>query len=106
MMLLQASKTVVTIDGYEYVPSNNENALKKAVANQPVSVAVEAGGRAFQLYKSGVFTGPCGVALDHGVTLIGYGAESGVDYWLVRNSWGTNVTTRLAQAVTVHTYIT
>ena len=51
-MLLQASQIVATIDSYEHVPRNNENALKKAVANQPVSVAVEAGGRAFQLYKS------------------------------------------------------
>ncbi|XP_048231848.1 probable cysteine protease RD21B [Ricinus communis] len=43
---------VVTIDGYEDVPENDENSLKKAVAHQPVSVAIEAGGRAFQLYKS------------------------------------------------------
>ncbi|KAK6128296.1 hypothetical protein DH2020_037965 [Rehmannia glutinosa] len=43
---------VVSIDSYEDIPANNENALKKAVANQPVSVAIEAGGRAFQLYES------------------------------------------------------
>lgn len=43
---------VVTIDGYQDVPPNDENSLKKAVANQPVSVAVESGGRAFQLYQS------------------------------------------------------
>ena len=41
---------MVTIDGYEDVPENDENALKKAVAGQPVSVAIEAGGRDFQLY--------------------------------------------------------
>ncbi|KAL9326912.1 hypothetical protein ACSQ67_007557 [Phaseolus vulgaris] len=80
---------VVQIDGYEDVPSNNENALKKAVSHQPVSVAIEASGRALQLYQSGVFTGKCGTALDHGVVVVGYGTENGVDYWLVRNSWGT-----------------
>ncbi|KAJ1421153.1 Peptidase C1A, papain C-terminal [Sesbania bispinosa] len=80
---------VVSIDGYEDVPSYNENALKKAVAHQPVSVAIEASGRALQLYHSGVFTGKCGTRLDHGVVVVGYGTENGVDYWLVRNSWGT-----------------
>ncbi|XP_062177674.1 cysteine proteinase mucunain-like [Alnus glutinosa] len=81
---------VVTIDGYEDVPENDENSLKKAVANQPVSVAIEAGGRAFQLYDSGIFTGLCGTQLDHGVVAVGYGTENGVDYWLVRNSWGSS----------------
>ncbi|KAK4798572.1 hypothetical protein SAY86_030898 [Trapa natans] len=81
---------VVTIDGYEDVPPYNEMALKKAVAHQPVSVAIEAGGRAFQLYDSGVFTGECGTALDHGVIAVGYGRERGKDYWLVRNSWGSD----------------
>ncbi|XP_062003528.1 cysteine proteinase mucunain-like [Rosa rugosa] len=84
------SNKVVTIDGYEDVPAFNEEALKKAVAHQPVSVAIEAGGMALQLYDSGVFTGECGSALDHGVVAVGYGTENGVDYWLVRNSWGTN----------------
>ncbi|XP_028793674.1 low-temperature-induced cysteine proteinase-like [Neltuma alba] len=79
---------VVTIDDYEDVPVNDERALQKAVANQPVSVAIEGGGREFQLYVSGVFTGDCGTALDHGVTAVGYGTENGVDYWIVRNSWG------------------
>ncbi|KAI4295682.1 hypothetical protein L6164_035699 [Bauhinia variegata] len=79
---------VVSIDGYEDVPENDEKSLQKAVANQPVSVAIEAGGRAFQLYESGVFTGLCGTQLDHGVVAVGYGTENGKDYWLVRNSWG------------------
>ncbi|ONK78954.1 uncharacterized protein A4U43_C01F1380 [Asparagus officinalis] len=79
---------VVSIDSYEDVPENDENALKKAVANQPVSIAIESSGRAFQLYQSGIFTGRCGTDLDHGVTAVGYGTENGKDYWLVRNSWG------------------
>ncbi|GMI68808.1 esponsive to dehydration 21B [Hibiscus trionum] len=80
---------VVSIDGYEDVIPNDENALKKAVSHQPVSIAIEASGRVFQLYESGVFNGECGSALDHGVVVVGYGTdENGQDYWIVRNSWG------------------
>lgn len=51
-LLLQENKKVVSIDGYEDVPAYDEKALRKAVAHQPVSVAVEAGGPALQLYES------------------------------------------------------
>ncbi|KAL2906332.1 Cysteine proteinase RD21A [Bienertia sinuspersici] len=86
--LNRKNNKVVTIDGYEDVKPYSEKALKKAVAHQPVSVAIEAGGRALQLYQSGVFTGHCGTNIDHAVVVVGYGSENGSDYWIVRNSWG------------------
>ncbi|CDO96765.1 unnamed protein product [Coffea canephora] len=80
---------VAKISGYENVPVDNENALMQAVANQPVAVIVDASGMDFQFYSSGVFTGDCGTALDHGVTLVGYGTSNGkLKYWLIKNSWG------------------
>jgi hypothetical protein len=81
-------KQIVQVSGFVDVPSNNEKALKVAVANQPVAVAIEADQRAFQFYKSGVFDQPCGTQLDHGVLVVGYGAEADKAFWKVKNSWG------------------
>ena len=72
-------------------PPQNELDLEKAVANGPVSVAIEADTRTFQLYTGGVITSSaCGTSLDHGVLVVGYGVESNQPYWLVKNSWGTS----------------
>ncbi|KAL9249551.1 Senescence-specific cysteine protease SAG39-like protein [Drosera capensis] len=86
----KASKIAAKIISYEDVPVNNEAAMKKAVAHQPVSVAIDASDDSFQFYSSGVYSGPCGTDLDHAVTVVGYGTENGVKYWLVKNSWGTS----------------
>ncbi|KAJ1391923.1 Peptidase C1A, papain C-terminal [Sesbania bispinosa] len=87
--ILKMNEPAVSIDGYEIVPINNEAALLKAVTNQPVSVAIDAGGLDMQFYSEGVFTGHCGTDLDHGVAIVGYGATlDGTKYWIVKNSWG------------------
>lgn len=70
------------------VPADDEKALMEAIAQQPVSVAIEADLHAFQLYGGGVIKKECGTKLDHGVLLVGYGTDNGVDYWKVKNSWG------------------
>lgn len=84
----QACSPAVQIASFQDVAKDNELALKAAVAQQPVSVAIEADQTGFQFYKKGVFDGRCGHQLDHGVLVVGYGTEDGKDYWLVKNSWG------------------
>ncbi|XP_047312889.1 senescence-specific cysteine protease SAG39-like [Impatiens glandulifera] len=83
--------SAATITGHEDVPTNDEKALQKAVAKQPVSVAMDAGNSNFRFYSSGVYTGECGTDLNHAVTAVGYGVDdNGTKYWLIKNSWGTS----------------
>ena len=71
------------------VSKNSDDALKSALAQQPVSVAIQANQPAFQFYSGGVLTGDCGTRLDHGVLAVGYGTwTDGTPYYKVKNSWG------------------
>jgi C1A family cysteine protease len=79
------------VSGWNIVTPGSTEQLKNHIAQGPVSVAIEADQSAFQLYQSGVLKiKDCGLALDHAVLAIGYGTEDGVDYFLIRNSWGAN----------------
>ena len=78
--VVENSKVASFVD----VTPSSDPAMMTALSQQPVSIAIEADHREFQLYKSGIFTGACGNKLDHGVLLVGYGP----DYYLVKNSWG------------------
>lgn len=46
------------IDGYERIPKNNERALRKVVAKQPVSVAIDSRSISFRNYP-GVIKKKC-----------------------------------------------
>ncbi|KFM28904.1 KDEL-tailed cysteine endopeptidase CEP1 [Auxenochlorella protothecoides] len=88
----EADRHVVAIDGFEDVPKGSAAALRKALAHQPVSVAICANS-ALQFYSSGVAGDEtCCTQLNHGVLAVGYedgpdgSAESG--HWIVKNSWG------------------
>jgi C1A family cysteine protease len=72
---------------YDITP-NDQLALTHAVNLNPVVIAVEAD-TYFQSYSSGIITSiDCGTNLDHAVEIVGYGTDQGIDYWLIRNSWG------------------
>jgi len=84
----QTCTNVASIKSFSNVTPDSDSALAAAVAQQPVSIAIEADQSSFQFYSTGVLTAACGTALDHGVLAVGYGTLSGVEYWKVKNSWG------------------
>ncbi|TVT96652.1 hypothetical protein EJB05_58122, partial [Eragrostis curvula] len=85
-------QVAATIRGFQYVPANNETALRLAVSQQPVSVALDGRSKEFKNYKSGIYGAngaTCKVGVNHAMTVVGYGTdEQGTKYWLMKNSWG------------------
>jgi len=86
------SATAVDVSTYTNVTKNNVEQMKAGLNLQPLAVSIEADQMVFQSYKSGVLnSADCGTKIDHAVLAVGYGtdADSGLDYWLVKNSWAT-----------------
>jgi cathepsin L len=83
-----AAKGKVNSLSYGHVQNRSSAALKASVFNQPTCVSVCAEDNQFMYYNSGILnTKTCCTSLDHAVTAVGYGTESGQNYFIVRNSW-------------------
>lgn len=80
-----------TISDWKFVGIKDESQMAAWVLQHgPLSVAVDASG-AWKHYTGGIMTdcaclGPC--SLTHSVLIVGYGPDSGTDYWLLKNSYG------------------
>ncbi|KAJ4454195.1 putative Digestive cysteine proteinase 1 [Paratrimastix pyriformis] len=84
----------VKISSYVDLTPRNEGAMAEAlVAKGPVAVSIDASGKKFRFYKSGVYAGPCSSMawkLNHSVLDVGYGTSGIKPYWILKNSWGTS----------------
>jgi len=85
------------VKSWSWLSFDEKQIAASLATNGPLSVALNA--RKLQFYKKGVFnpknTGIFGcnpTSLDHGVLIVGYGvdSDSGLDYWTVKNSWGSS----------------
>jgi len=83
---------LTVVGGSVNITAGDEAELRQAIFEHgPVSIAFEVV-EGFKDYHSGVYTstvcknGPADV--NHAVLAVGFGTENGVDYWLVKNSWG------------------
>jgi len=81
----------VTVSEVNPVKSYSQDALMAAIANGVTSVTIESASTVFRMYTGGVISDTsCGTTLDHAVSAVGYGTDAvtGLDYYLIRNSWG------------------
>lgn len=88
------SKVKTKLKSFVSLPRGDEDSIKAALYNHgPISVGVNAN-QDWQLYSNGIYNPSeqaCDssiTSMDHGVILVGYGSEDGLDYWIIRNSWG------------------
>ena len=82
-------KAVVHITDFVDVPSMNPEQLARAVQLGPVAVALQGDSMVYMHYAGGVLTDEsCGREVNHAALVVGYGSENGLEYFLVKGSWG------------------
>ena len=79
----------VTIDGFRRLSSDPEE-IKKVLREGPLLAAIAMFADLYA-YDEGVYRYTEGPYIGHhSVEIVGYGSHRGEDYWIVKNSWGTN----------------
>eukprot|EP00418_Pyrodinium_bahamense_P006570 CAMPEP_0179023808 /NCGR_PEP_ID=MMETSP0796-20121207/7123_1 /TAXON_ID=73915 /ORGANISM="Pyrodinium bahamense, Strain pbaha01" /LENGTH=716 /DNA_ID=CAMNT_0020719735 /DNA_START=59 /DNA_END=2210 /DNA_ORIENTATION=+ len=74
----------------EYGLLSGEFQMMAELQRGPLACAISTPGGFLNLTGWDIFEDPThDAAVDHIISVVGYGTEEGVDYWVLRNSWGT-----------------
>eukprot|EP00914_Ancora_sagittata_P003056 GHVO01006348.1.p1 GENE.GHVO01006348.1~~GHVO01006348.1.p1 ORF type:complete len:335 (-),score=69.85 GHVO01006348.1:156-1160(-) len=77
------------VEEYGRVPAHDLNAMKSEIFSRgPITCGVDSES-IFRDYNVTGIVDRSGTELDHVISVVGWGVDDGVEYWIVRNSWGT-----------------
>lgn len=86
------TKVAAKLSGFNQIKGDEDHLVQAIFENGPVSVGINA--TPLQWYTSGVLNLNATLCnpkrLNHGVTIIGFGTENGIPFYIVKNSWGAN----------------
>lgn len=82
-----------SISSWVSLPSYNETNIRDVLYNVgPLFITIQVTDDFFY-YSGGIFTDVnnfCNDWPNHAILLTGFGTEDGIDYWILKNSWGTD----------------
>lgn len=87
--LCDTYEPIAKIVNWTTISSDENEIAMTLIANGPLSVLMDASTLSF--YHKGIYNpSVCNpTTLNHAVLLVGFGEDNGIDYWIVKNSWGT-----------------
>ncbi|XP_013139370.1 PREDICTED: cathepsin L1-like [Papilio polytes] len=88
---MKRSALVLVNMGYTSLMNGDESALKRVVATQPVAARIRVCFYDFMFYEDGIYSDSCPdeKRITVSVLITGYGRCKKQNYWLIKNSWGT-----------------